>query len=76
MAVDRGISFYQRVDVCYGDEDFYRTTRQRLGNRELIEIKGIVVIDRRPEQTAQIANRGAGRRGGLRDPAGFGDDGG
>ena len=75
MAVDCAIFFYQRVDVGDGDEDFHRTTHG-FGNRELIEIAGIVVIDRRPEQAAQIENRGTGRRGGLRDLVGFGDDGG
>jgi hypothetical protein len=68
--------FYQRVDICYSDEDFHRPIRHRLSNRELIEIEGIVVIDRRPEQMGEIANHGAGRRGGVRDPVGFGDDGG
>jgi hypothetical protein len=76
VSVDRGTFFYQRVDVGDGNEDFNRTARHGFSNRELIEIAGIVVIDRRPEQTAQIAHSGAGRRGGLRHLVGLGDDGG
>ena len=74
VAVDRGVLSYQRVDVGDGDKDFHRTARHGFGDRKLIEIARIVVVDRRPEQAAQIANRGAGRRGGLRDLAGLGDD--
>ena len=74
MAVDRGTFFYQCVDVGDGNQDFHRTARLGYGDRKLIEITGIVVIDRRPEQAAHIANRSAGRRGGLRKLVGLGND--
>ena len=38
-----------------------RAVRQPLGDLDLIEIARRVVVDRRPRQTAQVANAGAGR---------------
>ena len=37
---------------------FDQTARHRFGDRELIKIEGIVVVDRAPEEIAQIADRG------------------
>ena len=75
MPVDRGVLLYQSVDIGDGDQDLHRATRRGFRYRQLIKISGVVVIDRRPEQTAQITNRGTGLRGGLRNLPGLVDDG-
>ena len=75
VVVDRGVFPDQRIDVRDRDEDFHRAARRGFGDRELIQILGIVVVDRRPKQAAQIANLRAGRLGGLRYPVCLGDDG-
>jgi hypothetical protein len=72
VPVDRGIISHQHADIGDGDEDFNRAIGHRLGNRELIQIARRVVVNLRPEQPAQIANRGAGRHSSLRDVVGLG----
>ena len=57
MAVDRRAGGDQRIDVGDGDEDRRRAIRPRLRGRELVEVARIVVVDRRPEEAAQVANR-------------------
>ena len=70
MGVDRGTLFHGGVDVGDGDENLHHTARHRLRNGELVEVAGIVVVDRGPEETAQVADRrawlGGGFRAGLR----------
>ena len=72
VVVNRGILYDQRVDVGDGDEDFHSTVCCLVRNRKLIEIAGIVVINRTPKQAPQIANRCAGRDGRIRNPVGLG----
>ena len=48
VVIERRPLFYFRVDVCDRDQDLGRWRRDRLGDRELIEIARVVVVDRRP----------------------------
>ena len=48
MAVDRGPFPHQRVHVCDRHEDSDPAAREGLGDRELVEVAGVVVVDGRP----------------------------
>jgi len=48
--------FYQRDHVRHGNQDFHPVLRQRLGDRELIQVARVIVVDGSPEQPAQITN--------------------
>jgi hypothetical protein len=50
------------VHVGDGDEDLHVAVRERLGNRELIEIARVVVVDRAPAPVAKVARRHVARR--------------
>ena len=56
----------ERVDVGDRDEDLHRAVGERLGDGELVEVARIVVVDRGPQQLAQVADRriAVGGRGG------------
>ena len=58
VLVDRRILRHERVDVGDGDQHPRRAVGQPLGDLELIEIARRVVVDGRPEQTAQVADIG------------------
>ena len=60
VLVDRRAIRHRRIHVGDRHEDGDRAVRQRLRDRELIEIARIVVVDRRPEMVAHVAH---GRRG-------------
>jgi len=56
MAVDRRVLPHQRVHVRDRHEDSGPLARERLGDRELVEVAGVVVVDGRPEPIAQVAD--------------------
>ncbi len=60
VTVDRGALLDDRVDVGHRDEDPHRAAVGWRRDRELIEIARIVVVDRRPQQAAKVAERSAG----------------
>src|SRR5262249_15686606 len=61
--VDGRILRNERIDIGDGDEHLRGTGWQLVGDLELIEIARRVVIDRGPEQVAQIGRvRSGGRR--------------
>ncbi len=63
MGVDRGALRDERVHVGHGDEDLDAAVPEAFGDRQLVEIPGIVVVDRGPEQAAEVAHvRGRDRR--------------
>ena len=64
VLVERRAPLHRGVHVGDGHEDLHRATRQGLGHRELVEIAGIVVVDRGP------GGARAGRRTGLLDSIG------
>ena len=45
-----------------------RAVRHGLGHRQLVEVPGVVVVDRGPEPIAQVADAGRGDRRGAVDP--------
>jgi hypothetical protein len=57
VAVDGGTLLDEGVDVGDGHENLNPAARPRLNGRQLIEIKGIVVIDRAPEEITAIPDR-------------------
>ena len=59
VAVDGGPPLHGGVDVGDGDVDPHVSARRRRTDRELIQVARGVVVDRRPEQSPQIANVGA-----------------
>ena len=71
MVVDGGARRHERVDVGHRDEDLDRSVAHRRRDGELIEIPGVVVVDRAPEEVAKIADRGAGVGRRLRDGLGL-----
>jgi len=48
------------VDVRHRYEDLDRPIAKRFGDRELIEIPRVVIVDRGPEQVAEVAKAGLG----------------
>ncbi len=75
MAVDVRALGHQRIDVGDSDEDRFGTVGGRSRDRKLIEIARVVIVDRGPQQGAQVAHgdvRGSGR---VRERFGFGHDG-
>ena len=56
MAVDRRVLPHQGVHVRDRHEDSDPPARERLGDRELVEVAGVVVVDGRPEPIAQVAH--------------------
>ena len=76
VAVDGRVARDERVDVRDGDEDPHRAARERLRDRELIEVTRVVVVDRRPQEAAEVANRAAGARRRRGDGGRLGEDGG
>ena len=67
MIVDGGAGRHQRVDIRDCDHDLDDSVGERFGDGELIEIARVVVVDGRPEQGAQVADRRTGLRVGLGD---------
>jgi hypothetical protein len=61
VRVDGAAARDQGIDVGDGHEDARRTAAHIVGDRELIEIARVVVVDRRPQPPAQIADVGRGR---------------
>jgi hypothetical protein len=60
MLIDRGLLGDEGVYVGNADKNFYIAVRQLLRNLDLIQIAGRVIVDGRPQLTAQIAHRGSG----------------
>ncbi len=56
VIVDRRALVDDCVDVGHGDQEARLSPAQVLGDRELIEVAGVVVVDRAPEQLAEIAD--------------------
>ena len=52
----------------FRDEDLDRSAGQALGNGELIEVPGVVVVDRAPEKPAQVPDSVPRGRSRSRDP--------
>ena len=59
VLVDGRVRRNERVDVGDRHQHLDVAVRQPLGHLDLIEVARRVVVDRRPEQAAQIANVGA-----------------
>ena len=76
VAVDRGALPHDRVHVGDRDQDRHRVAARRLGDRELVEIPRVVVVDGGPEETAKVPDGGIAVLGGLGDRARLGEDGG
>jgi len=56
MAVDGGAHLHHGVDIGDGNEDRRQTARPRFRSGELIQIARVVIVDRAPEQTTQVAD--------------------
>ena len=61
MAIDRRSLEYGSVDIGDGDENLHAAAREGVGDRQLIEVSRVVVIDRAPQRRAQVAQRSVGR---------------
>src|SRR5262249_51519058 len=57
MTIDGRAPGDRSVDIRDRDEQLHVAARQRLGDRQLIEIARVVVVDRAPEEPAQVAHR-------------------
>ena len=62
--VNRRGSSHEGIHVGNRDEDFHPAVGQGLGDRELIEVERVVVVNGRPEQSTQLADGRNLRRGG------------
>ena len=51
MTIQGGVLGDQRIHIGNRNQDLYRPIRPWLSHGELVEIPGIVVVDRRPEQS-------------------------
>ena len=57
VCVDGRAVFHEGVHVGDGDQNLDGVSGEGFGDRELIQIAGVIVVDRRPQQAGQIANR-------------------
>jgi hypothetical protein len=60
MTVDRRVLPHQRVHIRDRNENSDPPAGERLGDRDLVEVAGVVIVDGRPEplpQVAQVAGR-------------------
>ena len=55
VVVDRRALLDDGVHIRDRDKDLYRTLRHRLGDGELVQITGVVIVDRRPGEVTQVA---------------------
>ena len=69
--VDRRQSVDDRIHVGDGHEHFDLVAGQGLGDRQLIEVPRVIVIDRGPEQVSQVADAVLARGRGF-DSSDFG----
>jgi hypothetical protein len=67
VTVDRGALGHAGFDVGDGNENLDGAARQLFRHRELVEIAGIVVVDRGPKEVPEIANGGPGLGDCFRD---------
>ena len=74
MAVDGGARPHDRIDIGNGHANPYPASRRWLSHRELVEVPGIVVVDRAPEKVAQVADGGIRLDGRSRDGVGLRHD--
>ena len=74
MTVDRRAFPDHRVHVGDRDEDRHRVPARRRGDRELVEVSGVVVVDGRPEEMAEVADGGIAVDRGRRQRADLGED--
>ncbi len=65
VEVDGRAQLHQGVDVGDGDPDADGAIRLGLGDLDLIEVAAVVVVDRRPEELAQVAGGGWRHGGGV-----------
>ncbi len=70
VQIDRRQAGDDRIHVGDGHEDFDLVAGQGLGDRQLVEVLGVIVIDGGPEQVSQVA-RGVVGRGDLARDRGF-----
>ena len=56
MPIDGRVLGDQSVHVSHGDQDLHCPAAQILGQRKLVEIEGVVVVDRAPQQVTQVAH--------------------
>ena len=61
VGVDRGVPADERVHFRNGDEHAYPATGKLLRDGELIEVARVVVVDRRPCESSEVARRCVGR---------------
>ena len=59
MLVDRRASLDDGIDVGDGDKDLRRTAAYRFSDRQLVQIAGGVVVDRRPEKIVRSRTSGS-----------------
>ena len=73
MIVDGRAFLDERVHVCNGDQHLDIAARQSLGNRELVEVQGVVIVDGAPQELTQIADRIGARLGRCIQPVELGE---
>jgi hypothetical protein len=57
VRVDGRAVFHERVHIGDGHSNRDGIGGQGVGDRELVQIAGVVVVDGRPQQTREITNR-------------------
>jgi len=62
VGIGGGPLAHQRVDVCDRHQDLHHLPAEWLCDRKLIEVAGVVIVDRAPGQVSQISD-GWGRLG-------------
>ena len=72
VQIDRRQSGDDRIHVGDGHEHFDLVAGQGLGDRQLIEVPRVIVIDRGPEQVPQVADVAVLARGRGFEPGDFG----
>ena len=65
--------FYDRVLIGDRDQDFDGSVRKGLRDRQLIEVQGIVVVNRAPQELSQVLDSRFIRRGRPMDRGQFGE---
>lgn len=62
---------HESIDIRYRHQYLYYPAVEWLCYRELIEVTRVIVVHRRPQQVAQIANIEVRRRGGRDNGVGL-----
>jgi hypothetical protein len=67
VIVKRRLPLYKAIDIGNGNKDLCGALRHCLGNRKLVQVAGVVVVNGTPQKISEVAGLPAGARCRLSD---------